>query len=115
MLRHRAVPEARDLRKHEPHPVVGLAPAAQLGQRAFVGAARVLRGDEAGELVWVVRHDAPVRMLPPSRRRRSWVHYGVMMPGLPEPRRFFLPKRARIGPRSWVRSGRNPARRSPAS
>ena len=28
-------------------------------------------------------------MPPPSGRRRSWVHYGVMMPGLPEPHRFF--------------------------
>jgi hypothetical protein len=28
-------------------------------------------------------------MPPPSGRRRSWVHYGVMMPGLPEPHRAF--------------------------
>lgn len=28
-------------------------------------------------------------MLPPSGRRRSWVHYGVMLPGLPPPHRFF--------------------------
>jgi hypothetical protein len=28
-------------------------------------------------------------MLPPSGRRRSWTHYGVMMPGLPDPHRFF--------------------------
>jgi len=28
-------------------------------------------------------------MPPPSGRRRNWVHYGVMMPGLPEPHRFF--------------------------
>ena len=28
-------------------------------------------------------------MLPPSGRRRSWAHYGVMMPGLPEPHRAF--------------------------
>jgi hypothetical protein len=26
---------------------------------------------------------------PPSGRRRSWAHYGVMMPGLPEPHRAF--------------------------
>jgi hypothetical protein len=31
--------------------------------------------------------DTPMR--PPAGRRRSWVHYGVMMPGLPEPHRGF--------------------------
>lgn len=36
-----------------------------------------------------MRHDARVQMLPPSGRRRSWAHYGVMMPGLPEPHRAF--------------------------
>ncbi len=29
----------------------------------------------------------PIR--PPGGRRRSWVHYGVMMPGLPDPHRAF--------------------------
>jgi hypothetical protein len=28
-------------------------------------------------------------MPPPSGRRRNWVHWGVMIPGLPEPHRFF--------------------------
>lgn len=28
-------------------------------------------------------------MLPPSGRRRSWAHYGLMMPNLPAPHRFF--------------------------
>jgi len=36
-----------------------------------------------------MRHTARVQMLPPSGRRRSWAHYGVMMPGLPEPHRAF--------------------------
>jgi hypothetical protein len=30
-----------------------------------------------------------VHIPPPSGRRRSWAHYGVMMPGLPEPHRAF--------------------------
>jgi len=30
-----------------------------------------------------------VTIPPPAGRRRSWVHYGVMLPGLPDPQRFF--------------------------
>jgi hypothetical protein len=36
-----------------------------------------------------VREDAGMSMPPPRGRRRSWVHYGVMVPGLPEPFRYF--------------------------
>ncbi len=33
--------------------------------------------------------DPSTSIAPPQGRRRSWVHYGVMMPGLPAPHRFF--------------------------
>lgn len=33
--------------------------------------------------------DSRTPMRPPSGRGRNWAHYGVMVPGLPEPHRFF--------------------------
>src|SRR4051812_6682000 len=87
MLRGVAAPEPGELREHEPHPMTALAAAAQFGERVLICLG--LRGHEPRQVERVVRHDAPVRMLPPSGRRRSWVHYGVMMPNLPEPHRFF--------------------------
>ena len=53
MLRHRAVAEPGDLREHEPHPVTGLASAAQLGKHLVVHG--VLRLDETLQVMGVGR------------------------------------------------------------
>src|SRR5437588_12957547 len=52
--RHRALPQAGDLRKHEPHPVAGLATAQQLFESAPVRATRVLGTDESLEFKGIV-------------------------------------------------------------
>jgi hypothetical protein len=36
-----------------------------------------------------MRFDPATSIAPPAGRRRSWVHYGVMLPGLPPPERYF--------------------------
>lgn len=36
-----------------------------------------------------MRFDPATSIAPPAGRRRSWVHYGVMLPGLPAPERYF--------------------------
>jgi hypothetical protein len=50
-LRHRAHAQAVELRKHEPHPVSGLAPRAQLAEGRLIDA--LLGGDEAPQVVRV--------------------------------------------------------------
>ena len=61
--RHGTVPEAGDLRKHEPHPVACLTALTQFLDSPVIGTVRVLGIDEAPKIVRI-GHD----LLLPGRR-----------------------------------------------